>query len=216
MILRSLALPSAPKSNNHHYQSKVIACVYVDNHANAVNRLLIYYVKSAVPFLLLSQWKFIHDTNIADERGNQSLQITQCYFQAVQSRYTNIYVINIAPSTLSKMIPHFVWCVMITVPTRRLYIYRQRSRETMRLIASVRPSVCLTSHNPKFASENSHYQSKVFVCVSVISSADAIDRLLIFVKMRFSSFKKCTIFDWHYGDVCLAVIIIFNIFKVTS
>ncbi len=129
MILRSLALPSAPKSNNHHYQSKVIACVYVDNHANAVNRLLIYYVKSAVPFLLLSQWKFIHDTNIADERGNQSLQITQCYFQAVQSRYTNIYVIDIAPSTLSKMISHFVWCVMITA----WWMSKQYPQETIYL-----------------------------------------------------------------------------------
>ena len=50
----------------------------------------------------------------------------------------------------------------------------------------------------------------MFVCVSVISSADAIDQLLIFVKMRFSFFQKCMIFDWHYGDVCVAVVIFFN------
>ena len=35
------------------------------------------------------------------------------------------------------------------------------------------------SNNTKFASEKSHYQYKMFVSVSVISSADAVDRLLL-------------------------------------
>ncbi len=35
------------------------------------------------------------------------------------------------------------------------------------------------SNDPKSVAKKSHYQSKVFVCVSVISSADAVDRPLI-------------------------------------
>ncbi len=35
------------------------------------------------------------------------------------------------------------------------------------------------SNDPKSMAKESHYQSKVFVCVSVISSADAVDRPLI-------------------------------------
>ncbi len=60
-------------------------------------------------------------------------------------------------------------------------------------LRSIRPSVCPfvnlcalsawpnaeKSNNPKSAAKKSHYQSSVFVCVSVISSADEVDQLLI-------------------------------------
>ncbi len=56
-------------------------------------------------------------------------------------------------------------------------------------LGSVRPSICLCVYlcvlsvlsclNHKSAAKKSHYPSKVFVCVSVISSMDAVDRLLL-------------------------------------
>ena len=58
----------------------------------------------------------------------------------------------------------------------------------MHLVASVRPYVrpfvclfvCAAMRNYlKSTAKKNHYQSKVFVCVSVISSADAVNRLLI-------------------------------------
>ena len=65
----------------------------------------------------------------------------------------------------------------------------------MYLVASVHPFVCqfvilsvcpssalpsaAKSNNPKSVAKESHYQSKVFVCVSVTSGADAVDQLLI-------------------------------------
>ena len=49
------------------------------------------------------------------------------------------------------------------------------------------------SNNPKFASEKSHYQSKAFVCVSVIGSMDAVDRLLILITLTGSSQRIGTI-----------------------
>ena len=48
--IRGSALPSAAKSNNHHYQSKVIVCVsvisgvFADNCVDGVDRLLILYI----------------------------------------------------------------------------------------------------------------------------------------------------------------------------
>ena len=45
-------------------------------------------------------------------------------------------------------------------------------------LGSIRPSVCVFSRL-KSVVKKSHYLCKVFVCVSLISSADAVDRLLI-------------------------------------
>ncbi len=35
------------------------------------------------------------------------------------------------------------------------------------------------ANNPKYVAKKSYYQSRVFVCASVISSVDAVGRLLI-------------------------------------
>ena len=73
---------------------------------------------------------------------------------------------------MSAVLPH---CKNIR--KKRNFYYRPRSKEVMLLVASVclsfRPSV------PKSASKKSNYQSKVFVCVSVISSAGAVNQLWI-------------------------------------
>ncbi len=65
----------------------------------------------------------------------------------------------------------------------------------MHLLASVRQFVCLfvyaltaMSNNLKSAAKKNHYQSMVFVCVSVISSADAVDQLLISIFILFYLF----------------------------
>ncbi len=69
------------------------------------------------------------------------------------------------------------------------HYFQQRSREIMRFLASI----CLSVRPPSIRSSalshlnNHHYQSKVIVCVPVISGpfvvnrADAVDQLLISV-----------------------------------
>ncbi len=62
------------------------------------------------------------------------------------------------------------------------------------MVASVRPSVCqstLSRLNRLKRPEKSHYQSKVFVCVSN-NRTDAVDRLLIMKNKKCPDTKlKC-------------------------
>ena len=61
-----------------------------------------------------------------------------------------------------------------------LDFYRPRSLEIMHLVASVCPFVCLCPlSRPNHLTNRSHYQSEVFVCVSVISK-----HIRIIVRMR--------------------------------
>ncbi len=76
-------------------------------------------------------------------------------------------------------------------PTKQSLIIDREAREIMYLVASVHLSVSLSMAEPfdlwpwfirgsalLSAAKNSHYQSKVFVCVSN-NRADVVDRLLI-------------------------------------
>ncbi len=69
--------------------------------------------------------------------------------------------------------------------------YRPRS-EGDNVLGSIRPPSALSRLK-------SHYQSKVFVCVSN-SRADAVDRLLIFYKSRLDLWGCMEIYGKHVGD----------------